>query len=134
MASLTRAASALRDRGNIWQGCCIAILLSEDEYVPRPLIHVRHITAQLAPKEAPHSQLPDGLGRRKRPCGDKRRGGCPNPISRRRRAIRFLSAATPERPFRVCRNSRRLRSRLSWAHPCPSHQWKGLKCPIPSGL
>ena len=58
--SLCRAwkvASALRDRGNIWQGCHIAILLSEDEYVPRPLIHVRHITAQLAPKEAPHSSV-----------------------------------------------------------------------------
>jgi hypothetical protein len=56
-ASLTRAASALRDRGNIWQGCYIAIPLSEDEYVPRPLIHVRHVTAQLAPKEAPHSSV-----------------------------------------------------------------------------
>ena len=56
-ASLTKAASALRDRGNIWQGCHIAVLLSEDEYVPRPLIHVRHVTAQLAPKEAPHSSV-----------------------------------------------------------------------------
>jgi hypothetical protein len=32
---LEDVASALRDRGNIWQGCHIAILLSEDEYVPR---------------------------------------------------------------------------------------------------
>jgi hypothetical protein len=57
--------------------------------------------------------LRDGVARRKRPCGDKRRGGCPNPISRRQRATRFLTAATPQQPFRVCRNSRSLRSQPS---------------------